>query len=34
VESRIRSGECNIAEILALILTGGFDIVHDAGHGH
>ena len=34
MESRIRSGECNIAEILALILTGGFDIVHDAGHGH
>ena len=33
VESRIGSGECDIVEVLALILTGGFDIVHYAGHG-
>ena len=33
VESRIGSSECDIVEILALILTGGFDIVHYAGHG-
>jgi hypothetical protein len=32
VESRIGVGECDLVEILALILTGGFDIVHFAGH--
>jgi pimeloyl-ACP methyl ester carboxylesterase len=33
IESRIGSGECDIVEILALILTGDFDVVHFAGHG-
>jgi CHAT domain-containing protein len=33
VESRIGAAECDFVEILALILTGGFDIIHYAGHG-
>jgi hypothetical protein len=33
VESRIGANECDLVEILALLLTGGFDVVHFAGHG-
>jgi pimeloyl-ACP methyl ester carboxylesterase len=33
VESRIGAGECNLVEILKLILTGDFDVLHYAGHG-
>lgn len=33
VVERIGSGECDPIEILALLLTGDFDIVHYAGHG-
>lgn len=34
VESRIGASECDMVEILAQVLTGGFDVVHYAGHGH
>jgi pimeloyl-ACP methyl ester carboxylesterase len=33
VVERIGSGECDPIEILALLLTGDFDVVHFAGHG-
>jgi hypothetical protein len=33
VVERIGSGECDPIEVLALLLTGDFDIVHYAGHG-
>ncbi len=33
VVERIGAGECDPIEILALLLTGNFDIVHYAGHG-
>jgi len=33
VESRIGASECNLVEILKLILTGDFDVLHYAGHG-
>lgn len=33
VESRIGSRDCDMVEILALVLVGGFDVVHFAGHG-
>ncbi len=33
VESRIGPSECDMVEILAQILVGGFDVVHFAGHG-
>jgi hypothetical protein len=33
VESRIGPSECSLVEILKLILTGDFDVVHFAGHG-
>jgi len=33
VESRIGSSDCDMVEILALVLIGGFDVVHFAGHG-
>ncbi|HVE90004.1 MAG TPA: CHAT domain-containing protein [Burkholderiaceae bacterium] len=33
VVERIGAGECDPIEILALLLTGDFDIVHYAGHG-
>ncbi|MNX63492.1 CHAT domain protein [compost metagenome] len=33
VESRIGASECDMVEILALILIGGYDVVHFAGHG-
>jgi len=33
VESRIGPGECDMVEILAQVLIGGFDVVHFAGHG-
>ena len=33
VESRIGPSECDMVEILAQVLIGGFDVVHFAGHG-
>ena len=33
VESRIGASECSLVEILKLILTGDFDVLHYAGHG-
>jgi len=33
VESRIGATECSMVEILKLILTGDFDVLHYAGHG-
>lgn len=33
VESRIGPNECDMVEILAQVLVGGFDVVHYAGHG-
>lgn len=33
VVERIGSGECDPIEVLAMLLTGDFDIVHYAGHG-
>lgn len=33
VESRIGAGECDPIDILALLLSGSFDIVHFSGHG-
>lgn len=33
VESRIGPSECDMVEILAQVLVGGFDVVHYAGHG-
>ena len=33
VEHRIGPGECDPVEILALLLSGDFDIVHFSGHG-
>ena len=33
VESRIGPSECDMVEILAQVLVGGFDVVHFAGHG-
>ena len=33
VESRIGASECSMVEILKLILTGDFDVLHYAGHG-
>ena len=33
VESRIGASDCDMVEILALVLVGGFDVVHFAGHG-
>ena len=33
VVDRIGSAECDPIEILALLLSGDFDIVHFAGHG-
>lgn len=33
VVERIGAGECDPIEILALLLTGNFDILHYAGHG-
>lgn len=33
VVERIGSGECDPIEVLALLLTGDFDVVHYAGHG-
>jgi len=33
VESRIGFRDCDMVEILALVLVGGFDVVHFAGHG-
>lgn len=34
VESRIGPSECDMVEILAQVLVGGFDVVHYAGHGN
>lgn len=33
IESRIGSDQCDPVELLELILNGGFDIIHYAGHG-
>jgi hypothetical protein len=33
VDQRIGAGECDFIEILALLLSGDYDIVHFAGHG-
>lgn len=33
VESRIGPSECDMVEVLAQVLVGGFDVVHFAGHG-
>lgn len=33
VVERIGAGECDPIEVLALLLTGDFDVVHYAGHG-
>ena len=34
VEQRIGPGECDPVELLALLLSGDFDIVHYSGHGN
>jgi len=34
VESRIGAAECEPVEILAMLLSGEFDIVHFSGHGY